>query len=286
VNAFDAPGRQAFVVEMVGREDMPNAIALNSLVFNSGRVIGPALGGLTLAAFGSAWCFLINGFSFLAVIAGLLLMNVPPKGIRQQELSPWKLLKSGFRYTLVERELLALILLALIFSFFGLSYSAVLPAFVDQSLHSGAQGYGAVNAATGLGAVAAALFVASNSQLPHRGRWMAVANFFFCGVLFFFALNHSYPAALLLGLGLGVGFMLTFTFINTLLQTRVVDEMRGRVMSLYTLTFFGIAPFGNLAIGALSQAWGLNFILTLSALVSAVLALMVFLFIPRLLALD
>jgi len=207
VNAFDAPARQAFVVEMVGREDLPNAIALNSMVFNSGRVVGPAIGGLLLAVLGAAWCFLINGISFLAVIAGLLMMRLPPHRPRGASASPWQQLAEGVRYVLEKREFLALILIALIFSFFGMSYAAVLPAFTDVILHSGASGYAWINTLTGLGAVSGAFFLASRHQMQNRGRWLMWINLFFSAVLFTFALNHSMLLSLALAYGLGLGFM-------------------------------------------------------------------------------
>jgi MFS family permease len=282
VNAFDGPGRQAFVVEMVGRDDLTNAIALNSMMFNGARVIGPALAGVLLAVIGPGWCFLLNGVSFLAVIAGLLAMQLPPRRRTSHTASPWQQLRSGLAYVYAHPEFFALLLLALIFSVFGISYSTVLPAFVDQVLHVGAGGFGAVTAASGLGAVIGALVVAAFGDRGQRGRWLVWANLAFPIMLLIFAYNPLFPAALVLAFGLGVGFMLQFTLINTLLQTRVTDEMRGRVLSLYTLTFFGFAPFGNLAIGILAEAWGLNLVIGLSAVVAAVLSTLVLLLVPHL----
>ena len=160
VNSFDAPGRQAFVVDMVGREDLPNAIALNSMMFNSARIIGPAVGGLLLAIIGPAWCFTINGISFFAVILGLWAMEITAVEAKRHSESPWKQLTSGVRYVAEQPELSGLILLALFFSVFGISYSTILPAFVEQILKQGADGYGWVNAATGVGAVSAAFLIA------------------------------------------------------------------------------------------------------------------------------
>ena len=281
VNAFDGPARQAFVVEMVGREDMTNAIAMNSMMFNGARVIGPAIGGLLLATVGASWCFLFNGLSFLAVIAGLLAMRLPTHQAPQRLTSPWHLLTSGLKYVVAHSELFALLLLSLIFSVFGISYSTLLPAFVDQVLHRGAASFGAINAASGLGAVTGALAVAQFGDRGFRGRWLVAANVAFPLLLFAFAYNTSYPLALLLSYGLGVGFMLQFTLINILLQTHVADDMRGRVLSLYTLTFFGFAPFGNLAMGTLAEGWGLSLTIGLSAAVAAALALAVIWAVPR-----
>ncbi|RIK48897.1 MAG: MFS transporter [Chloroflexi bacterium] len=265
VNAFDGPTRQAFVVEMVGREHLSNAIALNSMTFNSGRIIGPALGGLVLAAVGAAWCFLLNGLTFVAVIAGLLAMRLPPHVKSSDSHSPWKQLISGLRYVRNSPDLAALLLLALVFSMFGTSYSTVLPAFVDKVLHQGPGAFGAINAATGVGAVTGAFLIARSGDHGRRGRWMTRAILTFPLILTVFVLTPIYPLALALAAALGIGFMLTFTLINTLLQTQLVDEMRGRVLSLYTLTFFGFTPFGNLFIGSMAEWIGLSQAIMLSA---------------------
>lgn len=272
VNAFDAPARQAFVVEMVGREDLPNAIALNSLMFNSARVIGPALGGLLLAIVGTAWCFTINGISFLAVIIGLWLMKLPAHTPLVHSGSPWSQLSSGIKYVSQHRDLAALLLLALIFSIFGISYSTLLPAFVEQVLNQGAMSYGIINAVTGLGAVTGAFMIAGGWSHGVRGRWLFFSTVGFPLVLGIFAFVTLYPISLALAYGLGVGFMVQFTMINTLLQTRVEDEFRGRVMGLYTLTFFGFTPFGNLLIGALGQWFNLSIALFLFAIVALALS--------------
>ncbi|HXF63953.1 MAG TPA: MFS transporter, partial [Caldilineaceae bacterium] len=265
VNAFDGPARQAFVVEMVGRTDLPNAIALNSMTFNMGRIVGPALGGLVLVAVGAAWCFFLNGLTFLAVIAGLLAMRLPPRQPNSSHLSPWQQLTSGVSYVAHAPDLRALLLLALVFSLFGISYSTVLPAFVDQVLHQGAGAFGAINTMSGIGAVTGGLLVARYGDRGQRGKWLCRSILSFPLILTMFALTSFYPASLVLALLLGVTFMLTFTLINTLLQTNLVDEMRGRVLSLYTLTFFGFTPFGNLLIGSLSEVIGLSQAMILSA---------------------
>lgn len=286
VTAFDAPARQSFVIEMVGKDDLSNAIALNSLMFNSGRVIGPALGGVLLALVGPAWCFFINGVSFLAVIAGLLAMRLPPRLVLSDTHSVWQQFASGLRYIRSHGEILGLILLATIFSVFGMSYAAILPAFVDRVLHVGASAYGAISAATGVGAVTGAFFLARNPNLHQRSRWLIAANFFFCVVLTLFAWNTAFSLSLLLGFGLGIGFMTQFTLMNTLLQQQVDDSMRGRVMSLYTLSFFGVAPFGNLLIGYLAEAWGISLVVTGSSVLAAFLPGLVLIVFPGLRHLD
>ena len=282
VNAFDGPGRQAFVVEMVGREDLPNAIALNSLMVNSARVIGPALGGILLAVVGVAWCFTINGISYLAVIIGLWAMQVKPHQPSHLLESPWKQLIGGVQYVSKQIDLGGLLLLSLVFSIFGISYATVLPAFVQQVLHQGASAYGWVNAAIGLGAVTGAFMIANQHGRSWRGSWLVIAGIGFPIVLGAFAFMPLYSVSLILAFGLGIGFMVQFTMINTLLQTRVDDQLRGRVMALYTLTFFGFTPFGNLAIGALSQSIGLSGSILIFAVLSLTFTLIVLRKIPQL----
>ena len=275
VNSFDGPARQAFVVEMVGREDLPNAIALNSMMFNSARIIGPAMGGVLLATVGADWCFLINGFTFLAVIAGLLAMQLPALPRVEYISSPWTQLKSGLSYIYAHREMLALILLAVVFSIFGMSYTTLLPAFVEIVLKQGAAGYGTVNAASGIGAVTGAFMIANMGNRTPRGVWLTAANLAFPLILAVFAYEKIYPISLALSFGLGLGFMLQFTLINTLLQTRVEDQMRGRVLGLYTISFFGFAPFGNLAIGWAAQFFGLSPTIAVSAAIALVLSFII-----------
>ncbi len=281
VNAFDAPARQAMVVEMVGREDLPNAIALNSITFNGARVIGPAIGGLLLAALGAAWCFFLNGISYLAVIAGLVAMTFPPRSQQQANAHPIRQIVEGIEYARVHHEILSLLLLTLVFSMFGTTYTAILPAFVDQVLHSNATGYGTVNAFIGFGAVIAAFFLAQFSTRNIRGMTLTVANLLYPFVLAAFAFNSRFLAALLLSLLLGFGFMLVLNNVNSLLQLRVSDQMRGRIMSLYTICFFGFSPFGSLAIGAVAQWLPMGETLALSAAVTFVLSLIVYLKSPE-----
>jgi MFS family permease len=279
VNAFDAPARQAFVPEMVGKEDLPNAIALNSIMFNSARIIGPALAGLLLAIIGAAWCFTLNGISFLAVIAGLLLMKLPPHKVTPDPTSHWRQLISGLQYTIRNREISSLISLALVFSVFGITYATLLPAFVEKVLHQGALAYGWINAASGLGAVSGAFLLAH--RISHGRRGQLITNIAFPLILIAFSFTSLFPISLVLAYGLGVGFMVQFTTINTLLQTRVEDSFRGRVMGFYTLTFFGFAPFGNLLIGYLGEKLGLTLAMTLFAICSLIFSRMVLMKTPE-----
>ncbi len=281
VNSFDSPGRQAFVVEMVGREDLPNAIALNSLMFNSARVVGPALGGLLLALVGAAWCFTINGISYLAVIWSLWAMELHPQGARVQAESPWKQLLGGVRHAAQQTELGGLIVLSLIFSVFAISYIQLLPAFVELVLNQGAAIYGWLTAAFGMGAVVGALVIAGKHRPGWHGNWMWLANILFPIMLSVFIFNTLLPLSFLLEFFMGAAFMIEYTMINTLLQTRVEDVMRGRIMGLYTITFLGFTPFGNLALGALSSRIGISVAVALFAAVSLVMSLIVFRRVPE-----
>jgi MFS family permease len=282
VNAFDGPARQAFVVEMVGRADLPNAIALNSMTFNGARIFGPAIGGILLATVGAGWCFFWNGLTFLAVIVGLWAMDLPPHQSSTKKVSPWQQLRSGVTYANSIAEVRALLMMAFIISCFGITYSTVLPAFVAKVLQQDATAFGALNTTAGIGAIITAFLIARHGDQGERGKWLAVSAIAFPIVLSLFAINHFYPLALILGVFLGMGFMSQFTLINTLLQTNISDEMRGRVMSLYTLTFFGFTPFGNLAIGAVAEQWGLSQAIVSSALIALVLSIIVLYKTPQL----
>ncbi len=276
VNAFDAPARQSFVVDMVTREHLVNGIAMNSIMFNGARVLGPAIGGALLAAVGAGWCFFFNGISFLAVIAGLLAMRVPKFAPPPKGASSWQQLKDGLRYTLLHKNLAAIILLASVWAIFGGSYGSLLPAFVDQIFHTGAEGYGFLNAAIGLGAMGGGFIIAQFVDKARRGTWLFFANQCFSILLLLFAFNQSFPLALVAGLGLGVSFMIQNTNMNSLLQTGVEDAMRGRVLSLYTLSFFGFSPIGSLLAGSLAQAWSLSGTVGVFAAITLVGSIIIF----------
>ena len=210
----------------------------------------------------------------------LAAMRLPPHEHKQDNHSPWEQLKTGLDYVRHQPNLRALLILALAFSVFGISYSTVLPAFIDKALHMDATAFGTINAMTGVGAVTGAFLIATYGNRGFRGRWLNWAILLFPVVLTAFSLVHYYPVNLFLAILLGIGFMTTYTLINTLLQTTVMDEMRGRVMSLYTLTFFGFTPFGNLAIGSLSEWIGLTSTLVISAILCFVTAALLFWWTP------
>lgn len=266
VNALDGPARQAFVVEMVGKEDLPNAIALNSITFNLARVIGPAFGGWLLIALGAAWCFLLNGFSFLSVIGSLLWMKLPKHERSLRHFSPWLQMREGLLYTRANATVAGLILLSLILSLFGIAYLAVLPAYVDKVLQQGAAEYGWLNTAIGIGAIISVSIIAQAGKSLGRGRILTTLALIFPIVLGLFAFNHWLPLALVFAALLGALFIGEYVLLNTLLQTEIEDSMRGRVLSLYTITFFGFTPFGSLGTGWLAEKIGLSVAIGLCAL--------------------
>ena len=281
VNAFDAPARLTFVFDMVGREDVTNAIALNSTMFNGARIIGPAIGGVLLAAIGPRWCFLLNGFSFLAVIGGLAMMSFPVHVAKSSAQNPFKQMLDGLVYVRGRRDILALLILSIIFGFFGIAYSSQLPAFVDKVLHAQADIYGAINAALGLGAFGAGVILAQYGRTRIRGKMVTVSALVYPLILIGFAFNTSPVFALLLAFFLGFGWLLLFNNVNSLLQLNSSDEMRGRVMGLYSQVFFGISPFGALLIGAVAERISLSVTVGLAGGITLLLTLVVFAFVPE-----
>jgi MFS family permease len=255
-NAFEAPARHAFVPDMVGREDLTNAIALNSTIFNSATAVGPAVAGITYAAFGPAWCFMINGVSFLAVLAALMLMKLELEPRPAFVSSPWQDLKEGLRYVMNHRMIRTLVSLVTITSLFGVSFAVLFPAWAVDILHGDATTNGWLQSARGAGALAGALLIASLGRFNFRGRLLSAGALSFPLLLAVFALSRWLPLTLVLCLGIGGSAILIFNLANALIQTLVKDSLRGRVMSFYSMTFFGFMPVGALWIGILAEHFG------------------------------
>ena len=256
-NAFDAPARQAFVVEMVGRKELTNAIALNSAMFNSARIIGPALAGVTLAAVGAEWCFVLNGVSFLAVIAGLLLMDVPPYVGAASTESPLRQMREGLGYIRREPVVRPLIGLVAVSNLFALGYMALLPAFARDVLHTGSVGYGFMSAAIGVGALSGALLLASLGDYQFKGLMLTIGNLLFPTMVIALSFSRSYHLTLGILVVAGLGFMTQNATANTLVQTTVPDQLRGRVMSVYMMVFQGFFPIGSLIAGTMAERFGI-----------------------------
>jgi len=255
VNAFDIPGRQSFLVDMVGKEDLMNAIALNSSMFNGARVVGPAIAGILLIKIGEGWCFAANAISYIAVIIGLLLMNVHSSP-RAGKNSPIEDIIEGFRWANQTKVIRALLLLIGLVSLVGMPYTVLMPVFADQILHGGARALGTLMGATGVGALFGALTLASKTGVKGLGRWVAVTCAAFGVSLFLFSFSRIFWLSTLLLLPAGYSMMLQMACSNTLIQTMVPDALRGRVMALYSMMFMGMAPFGALFGGALAQRAG------------------------------
>jgi MFS family permease len=256
-NAFDIPVRQSFVVEMVDNpEDLGNAIALNSSTVNAGRLLGPALGGVLTAFFGVGLCFLVNGISFLAVLVALLLMRIKPRDITPSKKHVLHNLVEGFQYAFRFPPIRALLLIMALVSLTGIPYASLLPVFARHILSSGPKGYGLLVSGIGTGALAGALYLASRTTVLGLGRLIALAPLLLGGGLIAFSLSSSFILSLLLMPVLGVGQMLLMAAGNTVLQTIVEDDKRGRVMSFYSLAFMGMVPFGNLIAGLAARQIG------------------------------
>jgi MFS family permease len=255
VNAFDIPGRQSFLVEMVGKEDLMNAIALNSSMFNGARVIGPAIAGILVAKIGEGWCFFANAVSYIAVIIGLLLMKVQSPA-RAAISSPFEHMMEGFRFVNQTAPIRALLLLLGVVSLVGMPYVVLMPIFADQILHGGARGLGILMGATGVGALLGALTLAFREGVKGLGRWVALCCGGFGLSLIVFSLSHKFWISVILLLPVGYTMMLQMACSNTLIQVMVPDALRGRVMAVYSMMFMGMAPIGALLGGALADRLG------------------------------
>jgi MFS family permease len=255
VNAFDIPGRQSFLIDMVGKEDLMNAIALNSSVFNGARVVGPAVAGILVAKIGEGWCFALNAISYVAVIVGLMLMNVHCER-RVSKNSPLADIVEGFRWVNRVKVIRALLLLIGLVSLVGMPYTVLMPVFADQILHGGARGLGILMGATGVGALLGALTLASKTGVSGLGRWVAITCAGFGVSVILFSFSRYFWLSVILLLPAGFSMMLQMACSNTLIQTMVPDQLRGRVMALYSMMFMGMAPFGALLGGALAHRVG------------------------------
>ena len=250
INAFDTPARQAFVVQMVdAREDLANAIALNSSMVNAARLIGPSVAGILISAFGEGWCFAIDAVSYLAVIVSLLMMQ--PRAVEKKATHAHVLadLREGFRYVSGFAPIRAILLLLALVSFTGIPYTVLMPIFAGEVLHGGAHTLGILMGATGVGAIVGVLWLASRSSVLGLGRTMWVAGALFGAGLIAFSLSRWLWLSVPLLAIAGGGMMVQMAASNTLLQTLVDEDKRGRVMSFYTMAFFGMMPFGSLAAG-------------------------------------
>ena len=270
INAIDIPGRQSFVVDMVGKEDLQNAIALNSAVFNGARMFGPAIGGIIIGVLGVGWCFFLNGLSFIAVITGLFLMNVEEKAKQEGTISVLDSIKVGVSYIQSEISLTALMTLVAVLTIFGWSYSVLLPIVADSILDIGPIGLGNLLTANGIGALISALTVASvGHKVPARKFLYAGLALFVVSILFF-AASTSPLVSMVCMVGVGMGLIAFFATANASFQSRSPDHLRGRVMGMYSLVFQGFFPFGSLGMGVLARIIGVRLAIATGACVCGV----------------
>jgi MFS family permease len=259
INSFDMPARQAFVVEMVEkREDLPNAIALNSSMVNAARLLGPSIGGVIIAAVGEGWCFTLDAVSYLAVIASLLLMRIVarPLPVRTPESRMLQELRVGWAYVSGSPPIRSILLLLALVSLVGMPYTVLMPVFASKILHGGPHTLGFLMAATGVGALLGAIFLANRRSVLGLGRIVPMMSALFGAGLIGFSLSRTLWLSLPLLMITGIGFMVQMSASNTLLQTLVDDDKRGRVMSFYTMAIMGVTPFGSLIAGGMAHRFG------------------------------
>lgn len=278
---FDMPARQAFTVEMTSREDLLNAISLNSSIVNGARVVGPSVAGLMIGAVGVAMCFFLNGLSFVAVIAGLLLMRLPPFESKVHVASAGEHAWEGIVYSMKHQRVRTILLLFLAIGIFGWSYTVLMPAFARDVLARGANGYGVLMSASGTGALVGALVVATYGHLFAPRRLALGGVWLFAASLLALALARNFYVALAFLFIAGFGMLLFFSTSNTVLQTIVPDEMRGRVMGVWSLVFGAMIPLGSLEVGALAHWAGTSIALGFGAIICAVSALVTLFAIQR-----
>ena len=269
VNAFDIPGRQSFLVDMVGREDLMNAIALNSSMFNGARVVGPAIAGILVAKIGEGWCFFANGVSYIAVIVGLLMMRVDCPA-RSKSDSPLEDIIEGFSWVSHTGPIRALLLLLGVVSLVGMPYTVLMPVFADHILHGGAKALGILMGFTGIGALFGALTLALRSGIKGLGKLISICCAGFGVSLIAFAFSKLFWLSAFLLIPVGFFIMLHMACSNTLIQAMVPDALRGRVMAVYSMMFMGMAPFGALLGGALADRLGAPITVAVGGLASIV----------------
>jgi MFS family permease len=278
---FDMPARQAFTVEMTSREDLLNAISLNSSIVNGARVVGPSLAGLLIGVVGVAMCFLLNGLTFVAVLAGLLMMRLPLFQRPAHAVSAGEHAWNGIVYSMKHQRVRTILLLFLAVGVFGWSYTVLMPAFARDVLGRGANGYGILMSASGTGALIGALVVATYGHLFAPRKLALGGVWLFSAALLALSLSRSFYIALAFLFVAGFGMLLFFSTSNTVLQTIVPDEMRGRVMGVWSLVFGAMIPLGSLEAGAVAHWVSTSFALAFGAIICAASALVTLLVIRR-----
>ncbi len=256
VSAFDIPARQAFIVELVGKDNLMNAIALNSSMFNAARIVGPAVAGVLIGAAGVGMCFFLNGVSYLAVLAGLLAIRLPPFVPRHIEYSAWVGFRQAVAFIRREARISAIVTLVAVFSVFGFPFLVLMPVVARDVVHTDARGYGVLMASVGVGAMLGALALALAGRRVRQGPALVQSGAVFSILLVAFAAARSFAPALALLALAGCAMIITTALSNTMLQTLVPDELRGRVMAFYAFVFVGMAPLGAFQAGFVAEHHG------------------------------
>lgn len=280
--AFDAPARHSFVLEMVSREDLTNAIALNSTMFNSATMLGPAVGGIIYAITGPGWCFLINSISFLAVIIALSKMNISNDIIKRAKSKVFDDFIEGIRYIKSHKTIRLLIGVTWIVSLFGMSYVTLMPAWAVNVLGGNALTHGWLQSARGGGALIAALVIAMMGRIKYKGKLISIASLLMPCLMIVFSFESSTPLAILTIIGLGWSIMFIFNLVNASIQSLVKDELRGRVMSVYSLVFFGSMPVGGILAGTLAENTSEPITVLINGAIVLVLMLFIWIYRPEL----
>ena len=281
VNAVDTPARQAFMVELVGKEDLGNAIALNSSVFNAARVVGPSVAGVLISLVGLAWCYLLNAVSYLAVIGGLVAMRLPPFVRPARTGSTWAQFREGARFVRGDRRILALVTLMAAMSVFGYPYLVLMPVFARDVQQVGASGLGFMMATTGAGAVVAALGLAVFERRVRPGAVLVWTGPVFGLAVASFAVSPWFSLALAILPVTGGAMILNSAVANTLIQHIVPDALRGRVMGFYAFVFLGMAPFGAFFAGWAADQFGAPVAVALGGLVCVLASLVIWRKVPE-----
>lgn len=282
INAFDLPARQSFLIEMVQRGRLTNAIALNSAAFNGARIIGPLMAGFTIAYTGVATCFYINALSFFAAIIALIkIKGIPIKeswstdsGIKGILINYFKDLREGLRFIKGNEDILRTMVLVATFSLFGIPFVTLLPVFAEDVLMVGAKGLGYLGGASGLGAFTAAIIIAYKGEVRAKGVLMSVAALVFSLSLMAFSLSRYYPASLIILIFTGWGIVTFLALGNSFVQLTVPDGLRGRVMSVYTLLFLGLSPLGNSLIGLIADLLGANRAVAMGSIICLIMTIL------------
>jgi MFS family permease len=258
ISAVEIPARQSLFVELVGRDDLLDAIALNSSGFNLARIIGPTIAAVVIAKAGLAWCFAINALSYIAVLGGLFLIHLPPFTPVVQRLTPLQGLAQGIRYMRATPAVSALMRIVAVYAIFGVPYLVLMPVIARDVLGTGASGYGFLLTFVGVGALAGALTLAARARRIRRGRWLMFSSYAFSVLLVIFSFVRTVPVAASVLLFTGLTMIINSALANGILQTVVPDALRGRVMSAYVFVYVGLSPIGAFVAGAVARAVGAN----------------------------